>query len=84
MKFLDADSPVEIGANIQPEDPLRFKDSKRYKDRLTAAQKSTGEKDALVAMAGRLHGEPLVATAFEFGFLGGSMGSVVGERFIAR
>jgi acetyl-CoA carboxylase carboxyl transferase subunit beta len=81
LKFLDTESVVEIGAHVQPEDPLRFKDSKRYKDRLTAAQKSTGEKDALVAMAGRLHGEPLVAVAFEFGFLGGSMGSVVGERF---
>jgi acetyl-CoA carboxylase carboxyl transferase subunit beta len=80
-RFLDADSGVEIGEHVQPEDPLRFKDSKRYKDRLAAAQKSTGEKDALVAMAGRLHGEPLVACAFEFGFLGGSMGSVVGERF---
>jgi acetyl-CoA carboxylase carboxyl transferase subunit beta len=81
QRFLDPDSGVEIGAGIAPEDPLRFKDSKRYKDRLTAAQKSTGEKDALIAMAGRLHGMPLVACAFEFGFLGGSMGSVVGERF---
>lgn len=80
-RFLDADSGVEIGANITPEDPLKFKDSKRYKDRLTAAQKSTSERDALVAMAGRLHGEPVVACAFEFAFLGGSMGSVVGERF---
>jgi acetyl-CoA carboxylase carboxyl transferase subunit beta len=80
-RFLDADSGMEIGATVQPEDPLRFKDSKRYKDRLAAAQKSTGERDALVAMAGRLHGEPVVACAFEFGFLGGSMGSVVGERF---
>jgi acetyl-CoA carboxylase carboxyl transferase subunit beta len=81
QRFLDQDSGVEIGAGIQPEDPLRFKDSKRYKDRLTAAQKSTGEKDALIAMSGRLHDMPLVACAFEFGFLGGSMGSVVGERF---
>ncbi|MEO6079254.1 MAG: acetyl-CoA carboxylase, carboxyltransferase subunit beta [Steroidobacteraceae bacterium] len=80
-RFLDPATGVEIGANIQPEDPLRFKDSKRYKDRLTAAQKSTGEKDALIALAGRLHDQPLVACAFEFGFLGGSMGSVVGERF---
>jgi acetyl-CoA carboxylase carboxyl transferase subunit beta len=80
-RFLDPDSTAEIGANVQPEDPLRFKDSKRYKDRLAAAQKSTGEKDALIALAGRLHGEPVVACAFEFGFLGGSMGSVVGERF---
>jgi acetyl-CoA carboxylase carboxyl transferase subunit beta len=79
--FLDAGTGVEIGEHVQPEDPLRFKDSKRYKDRLAAAQKSTGEKDALVAMAGRLHGESVVACAFEFGFLGGSMGSVVGERF---
>jgi acetyl-CoA carboxylase carboxyl transferase subunit beta len=81
LKFLDPDSTSEIGANVQPEDPLRFKDSKRYKDRLAAAQKATSEKDALVAMAGRLHGEPVVAVAFEFAFLGGSMGSVVGERF---
>jgi acetyl-CoA carboxylase carboxyl transferase subunit beta len=80
-RFLDPDSGVEIGANVLPEDPLRFKDSKRYKDRLAAAQKSTGEKDALIALSGRLHGNPLVACAFEFGFLGGSMGSVVGERF---
>lgn len=80
-RFLDADSAVEIGAGISPEDPLRFRDSKRYKDRLAAAQKSTGERDAMVALAGRLHGEPLVACAFEFAFLGGSMGSVVGERF---
>jgi acetyl-CoA carboxylase carboxyl transferase subunit beta len=81
QRFLDVGTGDEIGANVQPEDPLRFKDSKRYKDRLAAAQKSTGEKDALIALAGRLHGLPLVACAFEFGFLGGSMGSVVGERF---
>ncbi|HMA12912.1 MAG TPA: acetyl-CoA carboxylase, carboxyltransferase subunit beta, partial [Steroidobacteraceae bacterium] len=80
-RFLDPGSLEEIGAGVLPEDPLRFKDSKRYKDRLAAAQKSTGEKDALIAMAGRLHGEKIVACAFEFGFLGGSMGSVVGERF---
>jgi acetyl-CoA carboxylase carboxyl transferase subunit beta len=80
-RFLDPGTGVEIGASVQPEDPLRFKDSKRYKDRLAAAQKATGEKDALVALSGRLHGEPVVACAFEFAFLGGSMGSVVGERF---
>jgi acetyl-CoA carboxylase carboxyl transferase subunit beta len=80
-RFLDPDSTVEIGANVLPEDPLKFRDSKRYRDRLAAAQKNTGEKDALVAMAGRLHGEPVIAAAFEFSFLGGSMGSVVGERF---
>ncbi|MGC4028277.1 MAG: acetyl-CoA carboxylase, carboxyltransferase subunit beta [Steroidobacteraceae bacterium] len=80
-RFLDPGSAAEIGVNVSPEDPLRFKDSKRYKDRLVAAQKSTGEKDALIAMAGLLHAEPVVACAFEFSFLGGSMGSVVGERF---
>jgi acetyl-CoA carboxylase carboxyl transferase subunit beta len=80
-RLLDPQDVVEIGASIQPEDPLRFKDSKRYKDRLTAAQKSTGEKDAMVAQAGTLDGMPIVACAFEFQFLGGSMGSVVGERF---
>jgi acetyl-CoA carboxylase carboxyl transferase subunit beta len=80
-RFLDPESGIEIGASVQPEDPLRFKDSKRYKDRLIAAQKSTGETDALIVLAGRLHGEAVVACAFEFGFLGGSMGSVVGERF---
>jgi acetyl-CoA carboxylase carboxyl transferase subunit beta len=80
-RFLDPEGVEEIGAGIAPEDPLRFRDSKRYKDRLAQAQKSTGEKDALVALAGRLHGLPTVACAFEFSFLGGSMGSVVGERF---
>ena len=80
-KFLDAGSGVEIGAGIAPEDPLRFKDSKRYKDRLAAAQKSTGEKDALIVLAGTLEEIPVVACAFEFQFLGGSMGAVVGERF---
>ena len=79
--FLDPGKRIEIGANISPEDPLKFRDSKRYKDRLTAAQKATGERDALVALAGRLDGIEIVACAFEFQFLGGSMGSVVGERF---
>lgn len=80
-RLLDADSGIEIGAGVTPEDPLRFKDSKRYRDRLVAAQKSTGEKDALIAMAGAIDSLPVVACAFEFQFLGGSMGSVVGERF---
>ncbi len=81
-RFLDSDSPTtEIGAGISPEDPLRFRDSKRYRDRLAAAQKITAERDALVALAGRLEGMEVVACAFEFRFLGGSMGSVVGERF---
>jgi acetyl-CoA carboxylase carboxyl transferase subunit beta len=79
--FLDPGELLEIGANISPEDPLRFRDSKRYKDRLTQAQKATGEKDALIVLAGRLYDLPIVACAFEFQFLGGSMGSVVGERF---
>jgi acetyl-CoA carboxylase carboxyl transferase subunit beta len=81
LAFLDAGATRELGADVWPEDPLKFKDSKRYKDRLAQAQKATGENDALVAMAGTLHGEKLVACAFEFQFLGGSMGSVVGERF---
>ncbi len=80
-RFLDPGSTSEIGASVQPEDPLRFKDSKRYKDRLVAAQKATGEKDALIVLAGTLQGTKVVACAFEFNFLGGSMGSVVGERF---
>ena len=79
--FLDPGELIEIGANISPEDPLKFRDSKRYKDRLVQAQKATGEKDALIVLAGRLYELPIVACAFEFQFLGGSMGSVVGERF---
>lgn len=80
--FLDGGAGVEIGAEVEPEDPLRFRDSKKYRDRLTAAQKHTGEKDALVVIAGAVKGLELVACAFEFRFLGGSMGSVVGERFV--
>jgi acetyl-CoA carboxylase carboxyl transferase subunit beta len=79
--LLDPEPISEIGAGVLPEDPLKFKDSRRYRDRLAQAQKATGETDALVALAGQLHGEPVVACAFEFQFLGGSMGSVVGERF---
>ncbi|KZM45106.1 MAG: acetyl-CoA carboxylase, carboxyltransferase subunit beta [Marinomonas sp.] len=80
--FLDQEGRTEIASDLEPEDKLKFKDSKRYKDRLVAAQKNTGEKDALVAMEGTLNGMPIVAVAFEFSFLGGSMGSIVGERFI--
>jgi acetyl-CoA carboxylase carboxyl transferase subunit beta len=80
--FLDPESREEIGANLEPMDPLKFKDSKKYKDRITQAQKSSGEKDAMVVMKGRLKGLDLVAAAFEFSFMGGSMGSVVGERFV--
>jgi acetyl-CoA carboxylase carboxyl transferase subunit beta len=79
--FLDAGTGVEIAAGLEPDDPLRFRDGKKYKDRLVAAQKNVGEKDALVAMRGLLHGRPLAVCAFEFAFMGGSMGSVVGERF---
>ena len=79
--FLDPDSGREIGERISSLDPLKFKDSKRYKDRLTQAQKDTGERDALLAMTGLLKGQPVVACAFEFRFMGGSMGSVVGEKF---
>jgi acetyl-CoA carboxylase carboxyl transferase subunit beta len=79
--FLDPDSQQELAANLEPEDPLKFRDSKRYRDRLIQTQKKTGEKDALVAATGTLFGRPVVACAFEFSFMGGSMGSVVGERF---
>lgn len=80
--FLDPDPRREIGAALKPLDFLKFKDSKRYKDRLADAQKSTGERDAIVMMQGYVKGVPLVAGAFEFNFMGGSMGSVVGERFV--
>jgi acetyl-CoA carboxylase carboxyl transferase subunit beta len=79
--FLDPESQQELSSQLEPQDPLKFRDSKRYRDRIVQAQKKTGEKDALVAASGTLHGRPVVACAFEFGFMGGSMGSVVGERF---
>lgn len=81
-RFLDPESTEEIGAELKPTDALKFKDSKRYRDRLSQAQKTTGEEDALVVMRGELRGRPIVACAFEFRFMGGSMGSVVGERFV--
>lgn len=80
--FLDPEDVAEIGEDIEPTDFLKFKDSKKYKDRLTQAQKSSEEKDALIALRGFLKGMPVVAAAFEFEFMGGSMGSVVGERFV--
>ena len=80
-QFLDPESHREIGDDIRPVDKLRFRDIKKYRDRLTQAQKNTGEDDALVVVSGSLKSMPLVACAFEFDFLGGSMGSVVGERF---
>jgi acetyl-CoA carboxylase carboxyl transferase subunit beta len=80
--FLDPEDRAEIGGELAPTDPLKFKDSKKYKERISQAQKKTGEKDALVVMRGKLKGMDVVAAAFEFGFMGGSMGSVVGERFV--
>ncbi|MBD0788522.1 acetyl-CoA carboxylase carboxyltransferase subunit beta [Vibrio sp. Y2-5] len=80
--FLDENNRQEIAQELEPQDKLKFKDSKRYKERLAAAQKNSGEKDALIVMNGELHGIPLVACAFEFSFMGGSMGSVVGARFV--
>ena len=80
--FLDKDSQQEIGAALEPADLLKFKDNKKYRDRLNIAQKTTGEKDALVALQGKLLGQPVVAVAFEFKFMGGSMGAVVGERIV--
>ncbi|MFT6309776.1 MAG: acetyl-CoA carboxylase carboxyl transferase subunit beta [Porticoccus sp.] len=79
--FLDEDGRIEIAADVESIDRLKFKDIKKYKDRLIAAQKATGEKDALVAMQGKVEGFDLVACAFEFKFHGGSMGYAVGERF---
>jgi acetyl-CoA carboxylase carboxyl transferase subunit beta len=81
MALLDDGAGREIGAKLGPIDVLKFKDQKKYSDRIKAAQKSTGERDALIAMEGKLMGRDLVAASFDFAFMGGSMGSVVGERF---
>jgi acetyl-CoA carboxylase carboxyl transferase subunit beta len=80
--FLDIGEREEIGKNIKPIDPLKFKDTKKYKDRISQAQKQTKENDALIVMKGQLNGIDIVAAAFDFKFMGGSMGSVVGERFV--
>lgn len=80
--FLDEEGREEIGKNVKPTDPLKFKDSKKYKDRIAQAQKQTRESDALVVMKGKLKGKDIVVAAFDFNFMGGSMGSVVGERFV--
>ncbi len=80
--FLDPERQVEIGAALKPVDRLRFRDSRKYRDRLSSAYKETGEHDALVVVRGTLKDNPLVAAVFEFEFMGGSMGSVVGERFV--
>jgi acetyl-CoA carboxylase carboxyl transferase subunit beta len=80
--FLDPEGRAELASEVVPLDPLKFKDSRKYVERLEEAVKETGETDALVVMQGSVKSVPLVAAAFEFGFLGGSMGSVVGERFV--
>ncbi len=80
--FLDEEPREEIGTSITPKDALKFRDQKKYRDRLIQAQKSTEEDDALIVMTGRVKQVPLVACAFEFKFMGGSMGAVVGERFV--
>lgn len=80
--LLDSEGQLEIGREVKPVDSLKFKDSKAYEERLTAAQAEIGEDDALVVMQGTINNEPAVVAAFEFRFIGGSMGSVVGERFV--
>ncbi len=80
--LLDADGREEIGASVVPMDPLKFKDTRKYTERLSSAKGDTGEEDALVVMSGSILAQPVVVACFEFEFLGGSMGSVVGERFI--
>ncbi|MGX5202204.1 acetyl-CoA carboxylase, carboxyltransferase subunit beta [Aliikangiella sp. IMCC44632] len=80
--FLDDANLVEIGSDLKPVDRLKFKDSKRYKDRIVAAQKASGENDALVAFKGELKGQSIVACSFEFNFMAGSMAAVVGEKFV--
>ena len=82
VQLLDAEGQFEIGANVQPIDPLKFKDSKSYAERIKESQKAVNEKDALIVMQGAIKGVPVVAAAFEFKYMGGSMGSVVGERFV--
>jgi len=80
--FLDVEHQFEVGHNIESTDPLKFKDQKKYKDRSSDAQKMTKEKDALIVKKGFLKGIPVIVSAFEFNFMGGSMGSVVGEKFV--
>ena len=80
--FLDVEPREEVSELLEPVDRLRFRDSKKYKDRISSQQKGTGEKDALVVMQGAINGMPVVACAFEFSFMGGSMGQVVGEKFV--
>jgi len=81
-RFLDPEETAELAVSVSPEDPMKFRDTKKYRDRLVQAQKSTDEVDAMVVVTGKLYGQAVVTCAFEFEFLGGSMGSVVGERFV--
>ncbi|MGF7452287.1 acetyl-CoA carboxylase, carboxyltransferase subunit beta [Pasteurella bettyae] len=83
LVLLDSEGVQELVAELEPKDILKFRDLKKYKDRLTTAQKETGEKDALIVLTGTLHGLPVVAAASNFAFMGGSMGSVVGAKFVA-
>lgn len=81
-QFLDETGREELFSDLEPIDRLKFRDSKKYKDRIYQAQKATGEKEALVVMKGTLQHQPMVASAFEFNFMGGSMGATVGEKFV--
>lgn len=81
-QFLDEADQEEIASNLEPIDRLKFKDSKKYKDRISQAQKATGEKEALIVVKGTLRRQPVVVSAFEFNFMGGSMGATVGEKFV--
>jgi acetyl-CoA carboxylase carboxyl transferase subunit beta len=80
--FLDEGTQIEIGGDIGPVDKLKFRDLKKYKDRISTAQKDTGEKEALIVLRGELYTMPIITAAFEYGFIGGSMGAAVGERFV--
>jgi acetyl-CoA carboxylase carboxyl transferase subunit beta len=80
--LLDTPNQIELGNKIKPTDPLKFKDTKSYKDRLTSTQKKLGENDALIVIEGKIESIPVVVAAFEFEFMGGSMGSVVGDKFV--
>lgn len=82
LHFLDSTDQVELALDVRSQDPLKFKDTKKYKDRLTSAIKSSGEKEALIVMQGTVIGVPLIACAFDFGFIGGTMSAAVGERFV--
>ncbi|MEW6765553.1 MAG: acetyl-CoA carboxylase, carboxyltransferase subunit beta [Pseudomonadota bacterium] len=80
--FLDPEPREEIAADLEPVDVLKFRDQKKYKDRIVQSQRATGERDAFIAIKGRVLGEPVITTGFEFSFMGGSMGAVVGEKFV--